>query len=405
MSTLGGDGPRTAAAITVAGLQAMKDAFDAGLVSEETWINYHDQFTESLGYVPSPPSASVGHGGGYMARKGVKGGRGAACSSWTSSENVTGSQRMLGAAAMIEVLGSHDLLVRVLSFSPTPSDLGRSAVVNKAFRAASEVAGEALYKHLARTLPMAAALQASGALGLDRDGLVLRIVRAFAIPPPVDVLQSKPPQFYLGDYTMMIQVHDMDMDRDVVCFSSSAVLTQDAVRRVNFGGIYDDADDARGQGFDNEVELPNQVEPLSDAQSDVFWKDYNATRTNVGDVSFADAGRLQLSVVLTRRSDGAVHQLVYRQHLDLAYMDGGRESGFFPGRFACFYLPRLEVDPGEVGDEDNIALHFIFEMEAEDAAGAPWEFLKLNFGDLNETDEFSTANNLAQGLAMLHPWT
>jgi hypothetical protein len=390
----------------------MKDAFDAGLVNEETWINFRDQFTKSLGYVPSPPSASVqpaakaapqlGHGGGYMAGNGVTGGRGAACASWTSSENVTGSpsSRMLGAAAMSEVLGSHDLLVRVLSFSPTPSDLGRSAVVNKAFRAASEVAGDAV---LARTLPMAAALRASGASGLDRDGLVLRIVRAFAIPPPVDVIQPKPPEFYLSDYTMMIQVHDRD--RDVVCFSSSAVLTQDAVRRVNFGGIYDDADDARGQGFDNEVELPNQVEPLSDAQSDVFWKDYNATRTNVGDVSFADAGRLQLSVVLTRRSDGAVHQLVYRQHLDLAYMDGGRESGFFPGRFACFYLPRLEVDPGEVGDEDNIALHFIFEMEAEDAAGAPWEFLKLNFGDLNETDEFSTANNLAQGLAMLHPWT
>ena len=401
MSTLGGDGPRTAAAITVAGLQAMKDAFDAGLVSEETWINYHDQFTESLGYVPSPPSASVqpaakaapqlGHGGGYMARKGVKGGRGAACSSWTSSENVTGSQRMLGAAAMIEVLGSHDLLVRVLSFSPTPSDLGRSAVVNKAFRAASEVAGDAV---LARTLPMAAALRASGASGLDRDGLVSRIVRAFAIPPPVDVIRPKTPQLYLSDYTIMIQVHDRD--RDVVCFSSSAVLTQDAVRRVNFGGVSVDHL-AHRQRFNNEVE------PLSDAQSDVFWKDYNAIFGTEG--GFADAGRLQLSVVLTRRSDGAVHQLVYRQHLDLAYMDGGRESGFFPGRFACFYLPRLEVDPGEVGDEDNIALHFIFEMEAEDAAGAPWEFLKLNFGDLNETDEFSTANNLAQGLAMLHPWT
>ena len=397
MSTLGGDGPRTAAAITVAGLQAMKDAFDAGLVSEETWINYHDQFTESLGYVPSPPSASVGHGGGYMARKGVKGGRGAACSSWTSSENVTGSQRMLGAAAMIEVLGSHDLLVRVLSFSPTPSDLGRSAVVNKAFRAASEVAGEALYKHLARTLPMAAALQASGALGLDRDGLVLRIVRAFAIPPPVDVLQSKPPQFYLGDYTMMIQVHDMDMDRDVVCFSSSAVLTQDAVRRVNFGGVSVDHL-AHRQRFNNEVE------PLSDAQSDVFWKDYNAIFGTEG--GFADAGRLQLSVVLTRRSDGAVHQLVYRRHLDLAYMDGSRESGAFPGRFACFYIPLLEANPGEVVEhEDNTGLHFIFEMEAEDVAGAPWGCLNLNFGDMNETDEFSTANNLAQGLAMLHPWT
>jgi hypothetical protein len=381
----------------------MKDAFDAGLVSEETWINYHDQFTESLGYVPSPPSASVGHGGGYMAGNGVTGGRGAACASWTSSENVTGSpsSRMLGAAAMSEVLGSHDLLVRVLSFSPTPSDLGRSAVVNKAFRAASEVAGDAV---LARTLPMAAALRASGASGLDRDGLVSRIVRAFAIPPPVDVIQPKPPEFYLSDYTMMIQVHDRD--RDVVCFSSSAVLTQDAVRRVNFGGIYDDADDARGQGFDNEVELPNQVEPLSDAQSDVFWKDYNATRTNVGDVSFADAGRLQLSVVLTRRSDGAVHQLVYRRHLDLAYMDGSRESGAFPGRFACFYIPLLEVNPGEVVEhEDNTGLHFIFEMEAEDVAGAPWGCLNLNFGDMNETDEFSTANNLAQGLAMLHPWT
>jgi hypothetical protein len=40
-----------------------------------------------------------------------------------------------------EVLGCPDLLVRVLSFAPTPADLGRCAVVSRAFRAASEQAG------------------------------------------------------------------------------------------------------------------------------------------------------------------------------------------------------------------------------------------------------------------------
>ena len=42
-----------------------------------------------------------------------------------------------GMGAMAEVLGCHDLLARVLSFAPTSFDLGRCAVVNTAFRAAS----------------------------------------------------------------------------------------------------------------------------------------------------------------------------------------------------------------------------------------------------------------------------
>ena len=227
------------------------------------------------------------------------------------------------------VLGCHDLLVRVLSFAPTPSDLGRYAVVSKAFREASGPAGGLLAR---RTLPVAAVLHASGTLELNRGGLGLRIARAFANPP---MHHPTPP---LSDYVIMIQVRD-EGKCGVVSFSSSGVLTDELC--------------------DGGQQFANAVEQSEDAESDSFWNDYCADRNVIeGSVAPApylvDEARLQLYIVLVRSSDGAVHQLVHGDCLALNITQDADEDD--ETRFATWWC--------DCSDEDDELIFFV-SMEAK----------------------------------------
>jgi hypothetical protein len=77
-------------------------------------------------------------------------------------------------------LGNADLLEHVLSFLPTPEDVGRAAAVSRGFRAAC-ASRATIHAQLARaSFPRAAALKVGGIPGfeLDRKGLGLMIARA-----------------------------------------------------------------------------------------------------------------------------------------------------------------------------------------------------------------------------------
>ena len=265
------------------------------------------------------------------------------------------------------VLGCHDLLVRVLSFAPTPSDLGRYAVVSKSFRTASVLAGGLLAM---RTLPVAAVMHAAGALELNRGGLGLRIARAFAIPPK---LYPTPP---LADYFIMMQVRD-ERKCGMVCFSSSGVLTDEFC--------------TGSQQFTNTIELAD------DAESDSFWNDFCA---ECDDIERGERGvapefflvgedRLKLYMVLVRSSDGAVHQLV---HGDGIYFEMMAEDGENGMRKVTWWYHCNCIDEGE-------ELGFFVDMKAKDRDGAPWKFIYMNIDASGYT-----AHRLEQALVEFGPW-
>ena len=272
------------------------------------------------------------------------------------------------------VLGCHDLLVRVLSFAPTPSDLGRYAVVSKSFRTASVLAGGLLAM---RTLPVAAVMHAAGALELNRGGLGLRIARAFAIPPK---LYPTPP---LADYFIMMQVRD-ERKCGMVCFSSSGVLTDEFC--------------TGSQQFTNTIELAD------DAESDSFWNDFCA---ECDDIERGERGVapefflvgddcLKLFMVLVRSSDGAVRQLVHGDGMIFDYMaedtapvDGMRRVSWW------FNYDRVCVDEAE-------SLTFNVDMTAKDRDGAPWKSININVGNYN--GYICTAGRLEQALMESQPW-
>jgi len=346
------------------------------------------------------------------------------------------------------VLGSHDLLARVLSFAPTPSDLGRCAAVNKDFRAASAPAGVML---AARTVPAAAALQASGSLELNRDGLGLRIARAFATVPEIYPTTPTAP-FPLDDYTILIQLRDVRKG-GAVCFSSSGVLTTDVLRMIYPRlGVPQSSNKAgaslrKCQRFDNEVALAD------DAESDTFWKviqdrkkrlalfefcDVCGTATHqrcggctgtltgassTGTRRLLEVHRMELHVVLVRKGDGAVKQLAHGRAADLeredftsktaadlvhmhdsaAAADSMRCIRFHHNYRADFGFPCASA-------YDEGGLSFCYDLMADDRDGAPWSHVRLGISEFAETayqqsaDPMKTADHLAHALAMLQPW-
>ena len=302
-----------------------------------------------------------------------------------------------GMGAMAEVLGCHDLLARVLSFAPTPLDLGRCAVVNKAFRAASETAGALL---AARTQPAVVALQKYGAFDLNRGGLGLRIARAFAVEPEVDTFSPKSPLFVPDEYTMMIQVRDSSKG-GVVCFSSSGILMEDVHNPyVGF------------QAFDNEVTSAEH------AESDSFWRVYcEAVNEQATEGAAMDLGqfrsestpprdldRMKLYLVLVRKSDGAVHQLRHgllaNVEMDWKGYIKKQESGRV-FKFS-FVISSDEIDVGHWNMEEGVfAVHL--SMRADDREGAPWKNIHLHMtGD--ETILVESAREFAHTLKSLQPW-
>lgn len=337
----------------------------------------------------------------------------------------------IGARARDEVLSCHDLLVRILVYASTPSDLGRCAAVNRAFQAATEMAGGMF---AARTWPVAAALQQSGGVDLGRRGLGLRIARAFAIPSfgaqasqeeesETASHRSSPPPFPLDDYTLLIQVRDA-RKHGVVCFSSSGKLTANVLRRE------DELVGVSGQGvqrFDSHVEgqglqrFVNQVDSAEDAESDSFWNDFltdtedyldklGADLHDEGEVERVDctsdgfaardvglifADSMELYVVLVRRSDGAVHQLVHGGHVNL------EDDLPIEERFCSFYLDQWDESWGPRRAD---TLMCFFDMLAEDSEGAPWKYIRLEMSEPPEHRSRVTADDLAHALSALKPW-
>jgi hypothetical protein len=300
-----------------------------------------------------------------------------------------------GMGAMAEVLGCHDLLVRVLSFAPTSFDLGRCAVVNTAFRAASATAGALL---AARTQPAVAALQQSGAFDLNREGLGLRIARAFAVEPE-DTFSPEDPPFVPDEYTMLIQVRDSSKG-GAVCFSSSGIVTEDIIHPS-----------AKIQSFDNEVTSAEH------AESDSFWKVYceavnehaaEAAEEGLGEFRSEstppeDVDRMKLYLVLVRKSDGAVHQLRHGLLVDVEYdwtdyirkQEAGRVISF------AFIVHSDELDIAHCFRDGHFMV--LVDMRADDREGASWKHVHMNLmGD--EILSLRCADDLAQMLKSLQPW-
>ena len=330
-----------------------------------------------------------------------------------------------------EVVACHDLLVRILSFSPTPSDLGRCAGVNRAFRAASEMAGGIL---AARTQPAAAALQAKGAFALNHGGLGLRIARAFAVAPEDTIypeLQDLP--FVREEYTLLLQLRDSSKG-GAVCFSSSGVLTESALDDSYNGNRELDPSFAppppRFQRFDNEVQL-------AEAESDSFWKVYCAAvkehahegaefgcdRTTHRAQSQSthphrlpdylrhvaeDVDRLELFLVLARRSDGAVHQLVHGLLVDVAETgQSGLDRIVSAEERSVRFLFRRYVDIGLPSDPYEFALTLQLFMVAENRKGAPWKYVDLyveNHIANCAQKQVKTFDDLVHVLERLTPW-
>ena len=178
---------------------------------------------------------------------------------------------------------------------------------------------------MAQTLPTAAALQQSGLLDLNRDGLKLRIAECFAPSGDSNFANRHyypPPPFPLDDYIMLIQMRDMRKGglRGVVCFSSSGVLTQDVLTESDGGAQHLEHDVGIYRGLHGFQRFNNQVELAEDAESDSSWADYCADKANnlreqpreILEAQRLDDDSMSLYVVLVRRSDGAVHQLVCR---------------------------------------------------------------------------------------------
>jgi len=263
---------------------------------------------------------------------------------------------------------------------------------------------------VAQTLPTAAALQQSGLLDLNRDGLKLRIAECFA-PSGDSKFANRhyypPPPFPLDDYIMLIQMRDMRKGglRGVVCFSSSGVVTQDVLTESDGGAQHLEHGVGIYGGLHGFQRFNNQVELAEDAESDSYWTDYCADKANdlreqPGEISEAqrlDDDSMLLYVVLVRRSDGAVHQLVSAGTRD----DMEDHSG---DRFVCFDLDASAWDPEcpcVIPD-----FHSVFEMRADDRRGASWNHIrvKMRFYHAPGNQCWETTDRLAHSLAMLSPW-
>ena len=217
-----------------------------------------------------------------------------------------------------EVMRNPDLLERVLSFLPTPADLGRCTVVNKAFRAAASAAGRAV---LARTFPAAVALEGSGVICLNRDGLGLRIAKALAAPS-----QAEPqmPAFPLDAYEVHVELRSPrrgnapvfacngrftadDADLPLQCDNT---LTSPLDPAVDFDGFHFRGEPSNGhhdQDSDLEADL-DQDEDWNSADSDYCSDCGGGSRykyTVFGDAPF------EVDITLVRLSDGAVCNFVH----------------------------------------------------------------------------------------------
>jgi hypothetical protein len=227
----------------------------------------------------------------------------------------------------------------------------------------------------------------------------LRRARAHSASPaavtgdamPAKIWSTLPPPHLLDDYCAMIRVRDRYWNEDKLCFSSYGVLTDDLVTNEDGGA-------GNGQIFYNAIHSP-------DAESDPFWNSYEDEEDVCDELQHLDPcddTRMELEVILVRRSDGAVHSFAHRYCIEnaellcVSFRYGG--DGVGEGTHQNF-------TPWMCDDGKGMCLSCHCEMWADDRVAGKWTHIRLEMFGYRHEEElvFDNGHYLAHALAML-PW-